>query len=285
MANRLQSLQVLPLLLLLSSVDGALGTSRIVGGSDVNPKRYPYFTSLYQKGVQRSQFTCGGSLIAPDVVLSAAHCIDEAGPINYVVVNNTDHGGTNPYGYSRQVVDTIVHPNWDSVTLRNDLMLLILDSPVDVEPLVYSREFPVMSNLDTLHILGLGRLEDGGELPETLQVAQVDLADYDKCDDAYSDGGILDFLTGLTSSTQFCAAGPGIDSCQGDSGGPLIVSSSVDASLDMQIGLVSFGSGCAQAGFPGKYFSNLPLSAANLFKLTTLLHRRVHKIVCFLGLD
>lgn len=248
----------LPLLLGLANLGEGLAASRIVGGNDADPERFSYFTTLYRSDIRSSEFTCGGSLIAPDVVLSAAHCIDESVPINYVVVNNTSHEGTNPFGHVRQIIDTIVHPSWDPVTLRNDLMLLILAEPVDVEPIPYSRHFPAITVLDTLQILGLGRLEDGGSLPGTLQEAQVGLSDFDDCDVAYSDGGLLSFLTGLSESSQFCAAGPGIDSCQGDSGGPLILSSSSDTNTDVQLGLVSFGSGCAQAKFPGKSWAHAP---------------------------
>jgi trypsin len=244
--------RALPLLLVFAKLGKALAEPRIVGGKDADSGRYSYFTTLYRSEIRTSEFICGGSLIAPDVVLSAAHCIDESVPINYVVVNNTNHGGTNPYGHVRRIIDTIVHPSWDPVTLRNDLMLMILAEPVDVEPIAYSRQFPAITILDTLQILGLGRLEDGGSLPGTLQEAKVSLSDFDDCDDAYSDGDLLSFLTGLSEASQFCAAGPGIDSCQGDSGGPLILSSSSDTATDVQLGLVSFGSGCAEAEFPGK---------------------------------
>jgi secreted trypsin-like serine protease len=133
----------------------------------------------------------------------------------------------------------------------------------------------------------LGRLEDGGSLPGTLQEAQVGLSDFDDCDVAYSDGGLLSFLTGLSESSQFCAAGPGIDSCQGDSGGPLILSSSSDTTTDVQLGLVSFGSGCAQAEFPGKWLSyvtimmTLPSSSHTAF----IRFRSIYETICFFELD
>lgn len=234
---------------------------RIVGGDDAELTRYPYHTSLYRNSIQTSDFICGGTLVAPDVILSAAHCGNDGASINFVMVNNTSIAGDNPYGYPRQVVEIIVHPGWNPSTLRNDLMLLILDEAVvDVEPIPYSRHFPVLSTLDSLNIVGLGRLEDGGSFPSTLQEVQVDLTAFDDCANAYSSNGMLNTFTGLTKSSQFCASAPGRDSCQGDSGGPLVVSS-LWAVADVQIGLVSFGQGCAQPDYPGMFLYYVLLSA------------------------
>lgn len=144
----------------------------------------------------------------------------------------------------------MVHPSWNPSTLRNDLALLLLDKAVDgVEPVSYSRQFPVLSMLDTLTIIGLGATQDGGSFPDRLQEVNVELVSFDVCDDAYSNDGLFDYLTGLSDTTQFCASSPGQDACQGDSGGPMVVSSLTVK--DMQIGLISFGLGCARSDFPG----------------------------------
>lgn len=182
--------------------------TRIVGGGDAEVDRFPYFTALYAEHVHLSQFKCGGTLVAPDVVLTAAHCTNDDVSIDFVVVNSTAISGVG--GYTRQVVKTIKHPNWNPENLRNDIMLLVLDEEVEaITPVAYSRKFPVVSALDSLLIMGLGRLEEDGALPLNLQEAQVDLVDFATCDDAYSENGLLDFLTGLTDATQFCAAAPG----------------------------------------------------------------------------
>ena len=230
--------------------DAAPDLARIVGGSHSDVGRHPYYASLYETSIQASDFRCGGSLVAPDVILSAAHCVTGGFQIKNVVVNNTNVKGDNPYGYRRQVIRTMVHPSWNPSSLRNDLALLLLNEAVDdVEPASYSRQFPVLSILDTLTILGLGATEDGGSFPDSLQEVDVEITPFDFCDDAYSSNGIFDFLTGLTESTQFCASSPGQDACQGDSGGPMVVSSSTVK--DLQIGLISFGLGCARPDFPG----------------------------------
>jgi trypsin len=170
----------------------------------------------------------------------------------FVVVNNTNLDGNNPFGHVRKVVKIVTHPKWNQTTLRNDLLLLLLDQPVyDIDPVPYTRYTPVVSGLDSFMILGLGLLEYEGNYPEILQAAEVDITSFEKCNDTYSGNKELEFLSGLSDLTQFCASSPGHDACQGDSGGPLVMISSLAS--DIQLGIVSFGYGCANKDYPGRY--------------------------------
>jgi trypsin len=223
---------------------------RIVGGKSVKNSKYPYFSSLYQSNVQASEYRCGGTLVAPDIVMSAAHCALNLNSIGFAVINNTNLDGDNPFGHVRKVVETVIHPQWNSTTLRNDILLLRLNKPVhEIEPITYNRYTPVFSELDSFMILGLGLLEYDGKFPKSLQGAEVNITTFETCNDAYSENLELKFLSGLMEATQFCASSKGRDACQGDSGGPILMVS--DFATDIQLGIVSFGYECANKNYPG----------------------------------
>ena len=80
----------------------------------------------------------------------------------------------------------------------------------------------------------------GQSLPNILQVGKVNLMNSDTCNQAYGDG------CHMVGASSLCAAAPGVDSCQGDSGGPLVLDG-------VQVGIVSWGYGCADPDFPGVY--------------------------------
>ena len=92
-------------------------------------------------------------------------------------------------------------------------------------------------------IVGWGATEEGGDLPDTLQKAQVPITTDSVCGNAYSD---------FDAATMVCAGFPqgGVDTCQGDSGGPMFGSV---AGVLRVVGATSFGQGCAQPNFPGVY--------------------------------
>jgi trypsin len=95
---------------------------RVIGGTEAIPGRHSYAVSLVK---QFGSIYCGGSLIAPDVVLSAAHC---AGGSYAVLVGTHDlHSGE---GDEVEVSREIVHPEYDTTSDENDFMVLILVSRI-----------------------------------------------------------------------------------------------------------------------------------------------------------
>jgi len=95
--------------------------------------------------------------------------------------------------------------------------------------------------------MGLGALLQSGGYPDVLQAVDVRVIDHKLCNDAYEGLGLFP----LIESTMICAGyrtGLPRDACQGDSGGPLIEKR---GDKDVQVGVVSFGYGCAQQEFPG----------------------------------
>lgn len=233
-------------------------------GGDVAPiGRFEYYTSLYRNGeVARGNFICGGSLIAPDFVVTAAHC----DPNNFdfrVVVGNHDIDGDET-GTPVDVVEKFKHEDWNRRKITDDIMLFRLAEPV--------LETPVTMNFDPLlpdeeqdepaevTAIGLGRTEWQGDLPEKLQKVSKDVYNSIECEEMYVPqvGGwgqfFVDFFRDMDMTKQICSGGDGVTStCQGDSGGPLIAEGGTAAG-DRLVGLTSYGvAGCAVENFPSVY--------------------------------
>lgn len=234
------------LALLVSMIDLAEArvlSPRIVGGDTADPTRYPYYTALNS--------ACGGSLIWPDVVLSAAHCfIDNPDALIMAYVNRTMTDSPTAFEYPRTVEAVVFHPNYNPATEANDVMLLKLSSAVDeVTPVMLNTVRGVPADGEALRVFGFGDTTNLEEVfPSELQVVDVNAVSFEDCNDEDSyDGGIIDDIM-LCGGVE----GGGKDSCQGDSGGPIVVAGS-GPDEDVLVGLSSFGVGCGEPNFPGVY--------------------------------
>jgi len=214
-------------------------SNRIVGGTQVGQAgKYPFFASWAG--------SCGGSLIHSDIVLTAAHCNSIFS--NSVIVNAYRLNSASTNGaVERRVVKRLRHPDYNSGTLSNDFMLLKLNSPVtSITPIPYNTSPSVPSQGDELKVVGLGTTRAGGSQARTLREVVVETYSDQQCDRMYS-GSIV-------KRTMFCAGVDqgGKDSCQGDSGGPIFTFDTQGNAIS-QMGVVSWGEGCALSGYPGVY--------------------------------
>lgn len=234
----------------------------IVGGEDALPGDWPWQVALVNSGavdLYNNQF-CGGSLIHPYWVLTAAHCVEGVTPAMIDIVAGIQNLATPEAGFQQRTLTTItMHPDYDPVTADNDIALLRLTEPVTLGPTAGGLEVATIAlpaadvgNLtgENATITGWGNTlaqpEPGGySFPAQLQQVEVPIVSNVACNASYN-GDITDNMlcAGLYEG--------GKDSCQGDSGGPLAWFDTTSQSWQ-QAGVVSWGEGCAAPGFPGVY--------------------------------
>ncbi|XP_030327457.1 trypsin I-P1-like [Strigops habroptila] len=207
---------------------------KIVGGYTCKENSVPFQVSL-----NIGYHFCGGSLITSQWVVSAAHCYQSSmqvllGKHNLALTEST-----------QQVIKAskiIRHSRFNSATLDNDIMLIKLSTPAQLNDAVQTVSLPTscVSEGTTCVISGWGNLLSTSTLyPDTLQCLDAPVLSSKDCSRAYP---------GQITSNMICVGylEGGKDSCQGDSGGPVACNGQLQ-------GIVSWGIGCAQRGYPGVY--------------------------------
>lgn len=243
-----------------SDIDKMARTRRtVVGGIFSELYRYPYMVTLQYKFARYTHtHVCGASLIAPDIVLSAAHCYESSWGTPQVVIGDYDLSDNS---YSTEVFDVellAIHPDWSfdykgNPWFLNDLILFkILNGEQSTKQPIRLNSNPNIPspshNKDKLVVMGWGATEYSAKstrLKETTLEHQPDYMCFSSFPDQNIDPSILlcaQDLDGVVNE----------DSCRGDSGGPIIIKGG-SSSQDLQVGLVSSGPmPCAQDK-PGYY--------------------------------
>jgi secreted trypsin-like serine protease len=223
---------------------------RIINGRSASPKNWPFIVQVRSIKDGSPPGYCGGSLITQDWVLTAAHCFSNQ--VSFTVHSVTSTGKASETGIP--VSKAIKHPKFGQKNgaLVNDIMLLKLSKPVKISNsqlalLPTTQIENKLSNLRTCaEVAGWGvQNEQSRNVAERLSAVNVKQLPVSMCQKAYG--------RGINSKLHVCAGYEqgGKDSCQGDSGGPLIIRDGPTGYL--LVGVVSFGRGCARAGFPGVY--------------------------------
>ncbi|XP_062408565.1 chymotrypsin-like elastase family member 3B [Sardina pilchardus] len=212
-------MEVILVLLLVSTVSGCgtptytPNTSRVVNGEEARPHSWPW-----QALLETFFPVCGATLIAPNWVLTAAHCINFH---TYRVVLG-DHNQNQQEGPEQFIMvdKMIIHPKWndDCVSCGNDIALLKLEKSATLNDKVQLACLPeadsVLAHNQPCYATGWGRLYTGGPRPDTLQQGLVPVVEYDVCRRS-------DWWGSSVKTTMVCVGGDAVSTCHGDSGGPL----------------------------------------------------------------
>jgi len=236
-------------------------TSRVVGGSDTQANEHQFFTLLMRKAIGGEWQTaaCGASLIDACWVLTAAHCVYDSQDVlidNLGVYVNAWKPYSGNDGHPKHVTEVrTIYTQTNryspkSSSQRYDIALLRLEecagsdfAPTELLP-------PSVDSSGTLTVFGLGNTDEAGRNPtiRILQEVNVDFISNSLCNYYYSNPN-----SGFEVYEDMMCAGyenGEKDACQGDSGGPLI---KYVNNIPHQVGVVSWGVGCARYRRPGVY--------------------------------
>ncbi|XP_071977960.1 serine protease 33-like [Engystomops pustulosus] len=234
-------------------------SGRIVGGTDAAIGTWPW-----QVVVQSDNYdSCGGTLISDSWVLTSAHCFQMPPNLSankiYLGVNqlsDMERSGT----VIRRPKKIIIHPSYKDEGSSGDIALVEMERPVDFTPML----FPVCLPSHSVNVpegtlcwaTGWGYIKHKVPLPnpKTLQEVQVALIRSQTCESLYQKSLGYDPNGRLIQEDMLCAGyiDGQRDTCQGDSGGPLVCN--VEGTW-MQMGVISWGLGCAEPSHPGVYTS------------------------------
>jgi len=254
----MRSLMIFTLLLVMQT-NASAAEPRIINGTRAKSGQWPWMVALIYAGelAAEGQY-CGGTLVHPDWVLTAGHCtqkrmgsVDLTAADIEVLLNrenlaDTDKGET--IGLEKIVRHPDYHVSDPSLPPFADVALLKLKHPASQTPLqiaeTYYQSLSEIGKETT--VMGWGSISPSGKTyPNDLYQTTVPIVSNATCNSPRS-------YNGDVKDTMLCAGFPqgGTDACIGDSGGPLIVDT---YNGWREIGLVTFGEGCALPNYYGVY--------------------------------
>uniref|UniRef100_A0A670K3Y2 Peptidase S1 domain-containing protein n=1 Tax=Podarcis muralis TaxID=64176 RepID=A0A670K3Y2_PODMU len=233
-----------------------INAPKIVGGQPASDGSWPWQVSI-------SLFSypiCGGSLIAEQWVLTAAHCFFYGFRYN-VLLGAHQLSNLSDNAVASAAEQIILHPDYNgSIDHTADIALIKLKSPVSFTDYILPIRLPEsstsFSSEEHCWVTGWGDIQTGVSLPapQTLQQVKVPLISREACNALLNSVSEKGLRKDPVKQDMICAGYPegGKDSCQGDSGGPLVCQLKEGW---IQAGIVSWGRGCGQPSRPGVYIS------------------------------
>ncbi|XP_050979657.1 plasminogen activator, urokinase b [Labeo rohita] len=234
---------------------------KVVGGDFSTVERHPWMAAVFSRSTRAKTFTCGGSLISPCWVLTAAHCFPDGAQTNTNklsvflgknAINETDVQREQEFTVSK----LFIHENFDNTdgNFNNDIALLKIHGPdgrcakesSSVKTICIPEAHQSLSAGTSCEVTGYGREQEGSwYYSQYLKEAKVNLLSHDACSSK-------EYYGNMITNNMLCAGTPdwSADSCKGDSGGPLVCRVRDRMFL---FGVVSWGEGCARSFRPGVY--------------------------------
>jgi len=218
----------------LQPVTASAAPNPIVGGTRAAQGEFPFMVRL--------SMGCGGALYAKDIVLTAAHCVNGSG-------NNTSITATagvvdlqSSSAIKVRSTKVLQAPGYNGI--GKDWALIKLAQPINLPTLKIATT--TAYNQGTFTVAGWGANREGGSQQRYLLKADVPFVSDTACRSAYGSS----FVAGEEICAGYLSTG-GVDTCQGDSGGPMFRRDNAGAWV--QVGITSYGQGCARPNYPGVY--------------------------------
>ncbi|OWZ07122.1 Serine protease [Phytophthora megakarya] len=200
---------------------------RIYGGSEADASKFPFIVSLREDDADGSTY-CGGTLIASQYVITAAHCVKTDEATIYASIASSFGSGSED-GQQVKVIKGYRHPMYNKTAHLYDVGLLKLEKEVTTDTIDLCAADGSDNKVGTVATArGWGLTENGSE-SHVMEEVNVQIISNAECNKEYSDR--------ITEGMLCAGDGNGKDTCNGDSGGPLIAN-------DVLVGIVSWGGKC-----------------------------------------
>lgn len=220
-----------------------------MGGAEASPGSWPWQVLVQVYCTGGHGYDCGGSLVNHNWILTAAHCLDDCvEEVTGIYLGSHNLSSVGPHGVYRTAAKWELHELYSCGGYEeNDIALVKLSAPVSytdyIQPVCLAQKDSTFHSGVKTWVAGWGNLDEEGNYTSPLQEVSVPIVGDNECRCSFDEP--------IPDKT-ICAGYEegGQDSCQGDSGGALVVKNDT---VWVQVGIVSFGIGCARPKLPGVY--------------------------------